>query len=590
MRQISLIMICMCLAIGATAYAQNAKPDSEAAPDKRLEQKISIKSTGHSLEALLADISSKTGVKMSADEDVADNKIVVLVKDLPLSKLQEAITKVLHLKCSQSGKQDEWEYEFWQDLKTKNEIADAKKAEIDNLHSHVDKLFREYSDMESQGKKPEDIDKVFKDPGKGAAFSMYSQLNPDQLKQLWGGKRVVVDMKQVPEDQREQLNQRCQTCVADSTKGHEDDSGREEIIPENMSRFTMKMGRELSGNRVVLAYGIELEPDYSQEYSEGTSILCGYGSYIYPPEKSRPEIEHPLSPDIFANPNDPNAPGFRFEPAQDSEKEDLSYCEALQSLADSANVNIVSDYFTHTAISPLSSRFKFASMDSALIFIAFSMRSSMEKDGNIRLLTSQDWMASREREIPERLVSKWKKIIEEYKGIRIQEATQIASLNPAQIADLPLYGLGDAWVLRDSMPALRLAASLTRDQWTKAFSADGVNCSTLSESQMEILRNWIANDDGSMVACIQSTNKNFESPEKLRNSTFKIKQIASDDNMEVKAKWVFSIEPPKDKNPDHDSGMISIGSGKTPISMTGDSMYCTLDLSSFNRQSLSKNK
>ena len=53
---------------------------------KRLDQKLKVKGTGIPLSDLLAELTAKIGVKLSAKKDAADDKIFVAVKDIQLAQ------------------------------------------------------------------------------------------------------------------------------------------------------------------------------------------------------------------------------------------------------------------------------------------------------------------------------------------------------------------------------------------------------------------------------------------------------------------------------------------------------------------------
>ena len=84
--------------------------------DPRLEQRVSIRSTGQPLGSFLGALGIETGVTAKADPSIAHHKLTVLTKDLPLSQLLSGVAEALLLLLKSSVSVDgAFTHQFYED-------------------------------------------------------------------------------------------------------------------------------------------------------------------------------------------------------------------------------------------------------------------------------------------------------------------------------------------------------------------------------------------------------------------------------------------------------------------------------------------
>jgi len=486
----------------------------EQTPDKRLEQKVVVKAVACPLGDFLAELSAKTGVKMTARADVADDKLVVLVKDLPLSEIQSAIKEVLHLQCTRSGKKGEWKYKFWMDLKTKQDIKRLKQEERKKLKSYVEGLADRVDKFTEEkfgqnGDEPPAKD-IWKQAGErlsvqgssllctaGApALAVYRRLSLEQLTRLWSGEKISIEVKQSPADFQKKLLATQSMWIRESTWV---ESGAQtwifEWTPERV-------------NRVV--YWLE-------EHKDSNRLALGFRTYIQNRDPNTGKRRQTSLMMLIELPGEgPNG--------KTADAEALSPYQVMERASGDAGLNIVSDYFTRLTTRQLGSEVLKAEAGTLLKEIARKLESDLTEKDDVRLLITQVWYRNREREIPERIVKRWRNSVKENKGYRLQDAFELVQLSVCQLNDLHIYGLGDGSKVLDCREALKLAAALDPQQREAALGKDGLPMDALTETQFQLLLDWAEAEAGDRFFFSDRHSEDQEelTPEALQQVTLRI--------------------------------------------------------------------
>jgi len=504
----------------------------EQTPDKRLEQKVTVKAMAYPLGDFLAELSSKTGVKMTARKDVADDKLVVLVKDLPLSKLRDAIKEVLHLQCTRSGKESEWKYEFWMDLKTKQDIERLKQEERRKLKSYVEGLV-DKADRLAEERLRQDGDESASDESAaaeerlssrgqgllalviGPPAIMYRYLSREQLTGLWSGGKISIDVKQAPADFQKKLLATQSVWI---TLAGDDEAEAEVLSPERVDRVVYWLEEDKDSNRLglnVCTYSQQTDPDTGSRGRVSLMIAIELPGEERDEETADQEDESDVAwedDDVESEAEDGKTPA---EPAG------LTPYQVMERLSEDKHLSIVSDYFTRLTSRRLGGEVLKAEAGALLKEIARKLESDLTEKDEARLLVTRIWYRNRQREIPERLVKRWRSSVKENKGYRLQDALELAQLSVSQLNDLHIYGLGDGSKILHCREALKLAAALDPRQWEAALGKDGLPMYALTEMQFQLVLDWAEARAGFSLSDRQEGQEEL-TPEALRQGTLRM--------------------------------------------------------------------
>ena len=131
MRWIGILLVVALLASGVFA-ADAPKTDK---PDARLDKKVTISVVDAKLEDVATQLTEQSGVEIKAgtgerDWKVRERRVTIDAKDVRLGALMDEISKLLGFYVSKSGKEGEWAYTYWQDMKARlleSEMLNAEK-------------------------------------------------------------------------------------------------------------------------------------------------------------------------------------------------------------------------------------------------------------------------------------------------------------------------------------------------------------------------------------------------------------------------------------------------------------------------------
>lgn len=444
---------------------------SSETKDSRLDQKVTIKALGMPLGDFLAELSRQTGVRMTARRDIADDKIALYVKDLPLADLQEAIKEVLRVRCSRDVKDGEPRYEFWMDLRTKQEIADAANEEFVQLRKRMEELVADLT------LSPEELEVKYKDEPHALGNLKYER-----------GRAALESF----------------TALKDC--GDLFRFGRQTISGSDLSsELTAKLLRVLQPPKI--------SPDQEPQLIGVEKIVWTVGEQMPGPSKmlyceihpristgdpaqrmfSTHKIPFPLKPPVIRRDT------ANLEPAPDSSgplvsykpEEEVTVYRTLCDIAELAGTNIVSDYFTCLTVTKfLPGEFAESEpLERLLTYLANRMDYEIADRNGATLFVNRDWRRLKPREIPERLVKAWRVSSEEIGWKGMQVAIEMAQLRPEQIKDLPLYHFR-AGQIQENVGLLRFLGALNPHQRTQAMSQQGLSIATLDSNQKEWLMAW----------------------------------------------------------------------------------------------------
>ena len=513
MKRLSALAVIACILFiwnpGNTA--QNTSTPGQT-PDKRLEQKVNIKATGMPLGDFLMKLSATTGVKMTARKDVADDKLAIYVKDLPLSDLQDAVKEVLHLHYTRKGEKDKWEYEFWMDLKTKQEIDQFKETEVKKLQDYMQKqvsdrklspkeLAIKYQDKEWLSENRNDLWRI-------SALGIYGGLSKQQLDSLWRGETLEFDKNILPPDVRALIIAKMNRVDEESNSMDEDRGHSGKYIGSGeitgiqwQFKYSPVSGEPLLDYSLLVTHLFK-QPDGTISSHGG---VAGMSFQLSGNEDANGILQSTETAENGAAPDK----NIKIE-----SKTPIVRYKLLAKIAEQADVDIVSDYFTYLASQEIH---MYSSNEPRMVsdWILYAIRDRMytpkiTTKSDLYMLSYIKWPALRNREIPERLATRWREILKKQGYLGINEALEINRLSEPQISDLYLYGLEPGFFILQERKLFTFLDSFTPQQWTQVFSEDGLLISALNEDQYRLLQEFAQSNDR---AAFVFRNEAYERPD-----------------------------------------------------------------------------
>lgn len=203
------------LLMSAGVWAQDTTANK---PDARLSQEVTLEVSHAKLEDVCRQLTEMTGVTIKAgsgerDWKVRERKVTIQAKDMKIGTLMQEISKLLGFYLSRSGKEGEWAYLYWQDMKGRTLETEMLNAEKEAAAQRLTEKRRATLDAAQRALKmtPEEIEKVKKtDPltaymagtKSGRAFAqllsaLATQL-PTERELMLRGKRVTIPIDGLP--------------------------------------------------------------------------------------------------------------------------------------------------------------------------------------------------------------------------------------------------------------------------------------------------------------------------------------------------------------------------------------------------------
>jgi len=532
LKLLHLILLALVIMLAGIAGAEDIQATDETKPDSRLDQKITYEAKGELLHRVLDELSAKTNVTMTCgnnekDWQVRDRKVIIFVKDMPLSDIQKHLADVLHFTWTQSGKEGEYTYKLSADLKARKEEellrVKAKEAEKQKL---IARRQAALADLDSVLKiDPSDMEKLrTEDPLMyflakkpiGKAMAKLVNAVPEMRAALIEGQELKLNAHQLSPAGRAAAKEFIESYVEFSAAM--DPSGTYDTYDEPGAIDSFD---EIN---ITINEDMMYEPDYvdpTEECFVGTvEVYCeGYPFAMMP----LIDAKHPagkvigralalvadgVPPDLLENqvemelqaalkqlvsemmPIDPLPEDPTLEKTIKLEPEDPDeLCNVLGELHKKGEYQIVSDYFRYYPeylyIEQVS-----LTLQGKLRDVLQSIQKRFEKKIKVTdklvLLEDRKWFEKRACEIPEEWLQDWQTMIEE-RTLSFEDLVDIACLTDEQL-EYSIYNDSMlspfSWILDgDSLHLLRLYAVLNSSQKRALKSKDGLHIARLGSKQ-----------------------------------------------------------------------------------------------------------
>ncbi len=186
----------------AESAALRAYQDEKAISDPRLQKRVTLAKKAVAFGELLDAIAKETGISISANRSVSDDKLTVFCKDKPLRDLMRLITQHFGFVWERTGGESEFVYRLKQPLrnqfleeelrnKDKNEALLALDKEMESLKKYFDMSPEETraAAEHAEGKEKEKLEMM---GGIGWGPSrLYAGLEADDMTALQAGKQLL---------------------------------------------------------------------------------------------------------------------------------------------------------------------------------------------------------------------------------------------------------------------------------------------------------------------------------------------------------------------------------------------------------------
>lgn len=481
---------------GLRAYEQEAK-----IVDARLFRKVDLHLKGAALEEFCAEVKRQTGVDLRVRPGVGDEKATVFVKEQPARDVMRAVARLFGYFWARTGEEGKYRYELIQDLKT--QLAEEELRNRD-LHAAMLRLdtemaaFRPYlekSVLELEKLVPqlprEERNRVWPIAFNGGwgGIQLYHRLTPAQRRALLSGQDIVLrpdaprPEERVPEDWVPFLVQ----SLGDSRWQRRDGSTvvARDTPGSGVAQVRIRLERAELGEVSLQSYLTVTVPiDGDETLPQRAFRDCQVGTGRGPSVGDSPRNAEanvalrsqaafrqrvslaPESSCLRASEpqlSESEAPSFR---PGDVEKPHLFSADAWEAVHRATGRSIIADFASR--VTPTAKvTVKDATLFDALCRVGDATRMRWRVDGDFILARSTSYFWDKLREVPNRLLARWRAQRQLPGGLPLESLMEMASLPEEPLSST---GVSQAIVHCLGVPEWRLVGDLTpttRAQWAR---------------------------------------------------------------------------------------------------------------------------
>jgi RNA polymerase sigma-70 factor, ECF subfamily len=496
--------------------------------DDRLAMKVTLAFKATALSDLCEQLGAQTGVSLSAGSSVADDKVTLFCRQMPLRDVMRQLSRPFGYAWSRSQRGREYRYELLQDLRSQlleEELRNRdRNAALIALEQEIER-FRPYLHLSPD----EAIERAGSAPPQEKALlerlaidawgpvQMYFRLTPDELTALRAGQEITFSA--VPKPGERPLPPDVERGVLESQRYHRvhlrHDGGLllrfgDQIGPEDLPltavpgvRGVVRLTGIHQSEPGVFTLGGRPGSFTTGEAPGGWYNFWSRGPIAFGRTQGAPDPENraanaELARDPALRPSVTLTPeGRSVAPAEGSENAErvrkVTSADVLEAFHQATGLPIIADYYTRLypvdAVSVRGmTRFE------ALNHLAGAMRLRWRMDGGWLQFRSATYYHDRPKEVPNRLLSRWVAARAKQGMLGLDDLVEIAQLPDPQLdADEMAEGARDylgltEWDLPRNgnlRPGLRFLASFTPAQRQEAQSATGLAFAAMSLAQQQ---------------------------------------------------------------------------------------------------------
>lgn len=464
--------------------------------DPRLEQRVSIRSTGQPLGSFLGALAIETGVTAKADPSVAHHKLTVLTKDLPLSQLLSGVAEALHLQLKSTKSEDgAFTHQLYEDHDSKTKADQLYYLDKSALRRQADRaaevLRLGLSEEELQKRiegdavlKPYIGEKSFR-----TAIEVYSTLSARDRARLWEIGLLQVALTAIPSDTRKKV-----TALFDENRRQRETADNVKLDESASSTMFETHDDPLAGRS--LAFHI---------VGTGTHGI----TYMFMPS---PEAGRDLlgNDEFFTLKEDAKTGEYSTEARNlperlagdaNTELPEVTMTEALQRIHEASGISIIADHYTPRYSSK-------GYVDRWSITRGETIAHEIEKvaevyqlkwkfAGDACIAWSKTWYEDRRVEIPTATIQHWQSVYQKNQGLDLPTLQEMALLNDRQQKTFRYYGISVPESFYPCMRALRFYSTLAPSEAEQASTGRGIEADKLADDQRQALIHWLTSPVGS---------------------------------------------------------------------------------------------
>lgn len=540
MLRTTLIMTALLFVVRSLAAAE-----TPAGPtDKRLDQNVTLALKATALADVCDRLRADTQVALAAGPSVADEKVTVFCKELPLREVMRQISRPFGYTWLRKGKEGAYRYELEQDLRSRREEdtlrSRARAAAVAALDREMEryrpylKLSVEEAMARAESAPPEEkrlLQRVA-DPERGA-IQLYFQLSSRQRAALLAGQVLRFDTTgsggrlALPAEATRGTWEGLWRYRATQDKeqyrirtGAGSENGRPlASLPEGRLMTALRVDAgEVGQLRLSSSTGFFLGTprDMMIQWQEALSafntyltntsigsqganaglvrssnLVVGQNTGSEEPSNAAVNARHAGEPGMQRAVTLPRVRSVAE--ARPGARERVTSAEVLEALHRATGLPIVADFYTRfyaagDAVVPAGKLFD------TLNLLADRMKLRWDKEGEWLTFRSLTYYDDRLQEVPNRLLARWQSSRNEHEMLTLDDLTEIAQLTDAQLdahgmalgAEL-LWGLAE-WYLgseRALRAHMRYLATLSPTQRRQLQGSAGLPFAQLSRTQQQ---------------------------------------------------------------------------------------------------------
>lgn len=462
--------------------------------DQRLDKKMTLQAIGQPLESFAAALSMQSGITVKAAREVADYKVTVLAKDLPIGQLLSGVADALHIKQRSDGGGGTPAYEFYEDAASREKADkmynDSRFGLRGQMDYAADALRLGLPDEELQKKADADpkLQAYIGDKDFRTAVEVYSKLPERDRKTLWEVGSVPVALDQIPEDTRKKV-----IGMFDANRKQREEMDKIELTDTAASVVFEMQDDPIAGRS--LSFHIVGTGDHGITYmfvqlQEGGLDLLGNEEYFEVQEDKETGAYIAEAKQI---PETLSADGG-------VELSEVSMIQAIQRLHEASGLNIIADHYT-PRYSTQAYVDKWASAHGDTIAHEIEKISEVygcrwKYAGGVCTVSSKTWFEDRKVEIPLSTIQRWQSARQKTLRWEMPELVEMAMMTGKRQQTFRYYGLSLPESFFSSMRALRFFGSLTPSEQEQAQSGKGLPADKLAEDQKLSLIHWLLSPVG----------------------------------------------------------------------------------------------
>jgi hypothetical protein len=479
-------------AYGAAASTPPDQPKpripQEIIADKRLDQKMKVFCKSKGMRDLFADLSAKTGVKMTITREVSGERPTIFFHNRTVRDVMMEVSGLYGYHWLVSGKQGEYSYELCEDARHAQERdqaargADAKQRET--LLNATEKYLDDYSDSVKTGAKPHDkVGDLFSAFGmdffrsvlaNGGYSSKLGSLPPEWQTAICN---YINQQSQISDEMRQQAEQQGVKLAVPASVTPADMATSDVVVEMVQSDATGLPSFKFSvqGNR----HGQSLTYPPTRFFGNGGAE----GANGAQPQTSAKE-DSSSDDKLPASDTKITIEKLRWLPAAKG----LLLGDVLEGIAVQTGKDVIADYhFQNTSLGAI----KAQTLKQVVDLVHSKWKYSLQGNGDIIRFRYDLWYKEPpSAEPPQQLIEGcWAKI-EGSGALALGDLLSLGDLSDDQLNWRGFNLIPGASAACKHPAMLRLWKSLTVDQ-EKQARADGVSVSNLSVQQLPKLDNWV---------------------------------------------------------------------------------------------------